>query len=267
MNKKIVRFSSLLIALLMVLSLCACGEEEETYDYKSPVPTTTQEILTRFNEAVAGAKKGNPGISYSIKQGASMNGEQKDKCENEYVKAAFKTVSKAITKEKFSNETAYGESTKDIFPTFGEDTSPVLTNADIRSAYVMENKDDGTGATYIIVIKIYPETNPNQKDSIYGKLYNIMDDKEILSHFDVVNSVVTVNSYSAQYGEGMIKAILKKDSNQLTELSLTRDVVVTTELTGVGTLSDLGTVPLEFNYNATENYSIDWFDPATKDAK
>ena len=131
----------------------------------------------------------------------------------------------------------------------------------------MENKDDGTGATYIIVIKIYPETNPNQKDSIYGKLYNIMDDKEILSHFDVVNSVVTVNSYSAQYGEGMIKAILKKDSNQLTELSLTRDVVVTTELTGVGTLSDLGTVPLEFNYNATENYSIDWFDPATKDAK
>ena len=46
MNKKIVRFSSLLLALLMVLSLCACGEEEETYDYKSPIPTTTEEILT-----------------------------------------------------------------------------------------------------------------------------------------------------------------------------------------------------------------------------
>ena len=80
MNKKIVRFSSLLIAVLMVLSLCACGEEEETYDYKSPLPTTTEDILTRFNEAVAGTKKGNPGISYSIKQGAGMSGEQKDKC-------------------------------------------------------------------------------------------------------------------------------------------------------------------------------------------
>ena len=249
MNKKIVRFSSLLLALLMVLSLCACGEEEETYDYKSPIPTTTEEILS------------------SIKQGANMSGEQKEKCENEYVKAAFKTVSKAITKENFSNETAYGESTKDIFPTFGSEDAPVLTNADIRSAYVMENKDDGTGATYIIVIKIYPEKDPNQTDSIYGTLYNIMDDKEILSHFDVINSVVTVNSYSAQYGEGPIRATLKKEDNKLTELSLSRNVVVSTELTGVGTLADLGTVPLEFNYEATENYSVDWFDPATKDAK
>ena len=196
-----------------------------------------------------------------------MSGEQKDKCENKYVKAAFKTVSKAITKESFSNDTAYGESTKDIFPTFGSEESPVLTNADIRSAYVMENKDDGTGATYIIVIKIYPEKNPNQKDSIYGKLYNIMDDKEILSHFDVVNSVVTVDSYSAQYGEGTIRATLRKDNNQLTELKLTRNVVVSTALTGVGTLADLGTVPLEFNYDATETYTVDWFDPATKDAK
>lgn len=94
-----------------------------------------------------------------------------------------------------------------------------------------------------------------------------MDDKEILSHFDVINSVVTVNSYSAQYGEGTIRATLKKEDNKLTELSLSRNVVVSTELTGVGTLADLGTVPLEFNYEATENYSVDWFDPATKDAK
>lgn len=60
MNKKIVRFSSLLLALLMVLSLCACGEEEETYDYKSPIPTTTEEILSRFNDAMADAKKATP---------------------------------------------------------------------------------------------------------------------------------------------------------------------------------------------------------------
>ena len=94
-----------------------------------------------------------------------------------------------------------------------------------------------------------------------------MDDKEILSHFDVINSVVTVNSYNAQYGEGTIRATLKKEDNKLTELSLSRNVVVSTELTGVGTLADLGTVPFEFNYEATENYSVDWFDPATKDAK
>ena len=267
MKKNIVRFSSLLIAVLMILSLCACGEEEETYDYKSPIPTTTEEILNRFNSAMADAKKGNPGISYSISQKASMSGEQKDKCENEYVKAAFKTVSSAITKESFSKETQYGESTKDIFPIVGSDAATSLTMSDIRSAYVTENKDDGTGATYIIVIKIYPEKNPNQNDSIYGKIYNIMDDKEILSHFDVVNSVVTVDSYSTEYGIGTIKAILKKDSDQITELQLSRNVIVSTSLTGVGTLSDLGTVPLEFTYESTENYSIDWFNPATKDAK
>lgn len=269
MNKIIVRFSSLLIAVLMVLSLCACGEvvEEETYDYKSPIPTTTEEILNRFNSAMADVKKSNPGISYSIGQNASMNGEQKDKCENEYVKAAFKTVSSAITKESFSKQTSYGESTKDIFPTLGSDTTASLTMSDIRSAYVTENKNDGTGATYIIVIKIYPEDNPTQNGSIYGKLYNIMDDQEILSHFDVVSSVATVGSYDAEYGIGTIRAILEKESDRITELQLSRNVIVSTSLTGVGTLSDIGTVPFEFTYESTENYSIDWFDPATKDSK
>lgn len=265
-NKKFIRFTSLLIAVLMVFSLCACGaEEDETYDYKSPVPTTVEEIVARFNEAVAGAKSGNPGISYSIKQSAKMSGDQKDKCDNEYIKAAFKTLEDAITEENFSEETAYGESTKDIFPTRGSDVAPVLTVADVRSAYVAENKDDGTGASYKIVIKLYAENDPeNGDDGAYGKLYNIMKDEEILSNFDVVSSVVSVESYSTQYGIGTITATLKKDTDQLTDLSLSRDVVVTAEVTGVGTLSDLGTVPLEFNYSATENYSIDWFDPATK---
>lgn len=269
MKKKFVRFSSLLIALIMVLSLCACGsEEEEKIEYKSPVPTTTEEILARFNAALEGTKKGNPGISYSIDQKASMSGEQKDKCENDYVKAAFKTLAKSITKgENFAKETAYGDSTKDIFPTVGSDNTVALTSSDIRSAYFMDNKDDGTGATYIIVINIYPEKDPDQNNSIYGKLYNIMDDKEILSHFDVINSVVSVKSYSTQYGIGTIRAVLKKDTDQLTELKLSREVIVSTELTGVGTLKDLGTVPLEFTYNSTENYSIDWFDPATRNAE
>lgn len=267
MNKKLLKFSSLLLALLMVFSLTACGEEEdETYDYVSPIPSTTEEIIERFNSAMEGTKKGNPGISYSIDQNASMSGEQKDKCKenNKYVQAAFKTLSKAITDESFSNETAYGESTKDIFPTFGADTVAKLTSADVRSAYVTENKDDGTGATYIIVIKLYPEKEPNQDNSIYGKLYRITDDKEILSNFDVIKNVCTVDSYTTEYGTGTIKATIRKDNDQLTELKLSRDVVVTTEITGVGTLESMGVVPLEFNYSATENYSIDWFDPATK---
>ncbi len=265
-NKKLVRFASLLVAVLMVFSLCACGaEEDETYDYKSPIPTTTEEIIARFNEAMAGAKSGNPGISYSIKQSASMSGDQKDKCENKYIKAAFKTLEDAITEENFAEETAYGDSTKDIFPSRGAETAPVLTVADVRSAYVAENKDDGTGATYKIVLKLYSENDPENGDNgSYGKIYNIMKDEEILSHFDVVSSVISVKSYSTQYGIGTITATLKKDTDQLTELSLSRDVVVSTEVTGVGTISDLGTVPFEFNYSATENYSVDWFDPATR---
>lgn len=266
MNKKFVRFSSLLIAVLMVFSLCACGaEEDETYDYKSPVPTTTEEIIARFNEVMAGAKSGNPGISYSIKQSASMSGDQKDKCENKYIKAAFKTLEDAITEEKFSEETAYGDSTKDIFPNRGSDSVTPLTSADVRSAYVAENKDDGTGATYKITIKIYAENDPENGDGgAYGKIFNIMKDEDILKNFEVVNSVMTVESYSTQYGIGTIQATIQKDTDQLTELKLSRDIVVTTVVTGVGTLSDLGTVPLEFNYSATETYSVDWFDPATK---
>lgn len=262
MNKKILRFVSLTLAVLMIFSLCACSgatteEEEETIKYASEAPSGKAEILERFNAVIKTAKESKAAISYSLDQGAGGC-----ECENEYIDAAFKTLANKITAADFGMSTAYGEPTTDIFPLMGSEEAGSLALTDVRSAVITDNEAD---KTYTIIIKINPETNPEQGDSIYGKLYKIEKDEDILKNFDIVKDFMTVESYSATYGTGTIKAIVDKTTDHITKLELSRDVAVETEVTGQGTLASVGTVPLKFNYNSTAHYSLDWDNPETEE--
>ena len=258
MNKKLIRLLSLSMAVIMLFSLCSCNsydDEEKEIKYASAVPQTKGEILVRFNEVMASAKNGNPAISFSLDQGAGGAD-----CENKYVKAAFKTVSKDITKESFGEKTEYGASSKDIFPQMGKTDAAALELNDIRSAVITDNETDDT---YTILIKIYPETNPDQDNSVYGKIFKIEKDADILKNFDIVKHLMTADSYSATYGTGTIKAIIDKTSDHLVKLELHRDVRIETAVTGQGTLASVGTVPLAFDYNSTEKFDLDWDNPET----
>lgn len=262
MNKKIMRFVSLTLAVLMVFSLCACDnattqEEEETIKYASEVPSGKAEVLDRFNAVMKTAKESKAAISYSLDQGAGSC-----ECENEYIKGAFKTIANKVTDTDFGMSTAYGEPTTDIFPLMGSEEAGSLSLTDVRSAVITDNEAD---KTYTIIIKINPETNPEQGDSIYGKLYKIEKDADILKNFDIVKDFMTVESYDATYGTGTIRAIVDKETDHLTKLELSRDVRVETEVTGQGTLASVGTVPMSFNYNSTAHYSLDWDNPETED--
>lgn len=260
MNKKLIRFLSVALAIVMLFSLCSCDtyeEEDEKIKYASEVPSGKEAIVARFNDVIAAAKSGKPAISYSLKQGAGGCD-----CENQYIKASFKTVSKMITNEKFGMSTAYGEATTDIFPLMGTENPAVLSVADIRSAFITDNAND---TNYTILIKINPEKNPEQGNGVYGKLYQINKDEDILKNFDIVKDFMTADGYSATYGIGTIKAVINKTTDSLVKLELSRDVRVETEVTGQGTLESVGTVPLAFNYNSTANYDLDWDNPATDD--
>lgn len=258
MNKKLLRVLSFALAAVMLFSLCSCDtyeEEDDTIKYASEVPSGTEAIVARFNDVIAAAKAGKPAVKYSLKQGTG-----KCECENEYVKASFKTVANMITKESFGMETKFGEDTTEILPLMGKTEPAVLSAADIRSAYITDNAND---KTYTIIIKLNPEDNPEQDGSVYGKLYKIEKDEDILKNFDVVKDLMTAEGYSAVYKVGTIKATIDKASDHIVKLELARDVNVTTEVTGHGTIESIGTVPLSFGYNSTANYELDWDNPET----
>ena len=261
MNKKLIRLISLALAAIMVFSLCSCStnpaEEETTTEipYASESPAGKAEIVERFNKLMADTKNATDyeEMKYWLDQSAGGC-----ECENKYVKAAFKTVADKMTKESFGLSTADEENPstpKDCFPVMGSDDAGALSLADVRSALISDNKGD---AHYTIILKINPETNPEQEDSVYGKLYKISKDEDILANFDSVKDFVTAEEYSATYGIGTIKMVVDKKTDHVTKLELSRSVAIETEITGQGTLASVGTVPMSFEYTSTANYEIIW---------
>ena len=259
MNKKLLRIISIALAAVMVFSLCSCDtyvEEEEKTKYASEVPADKGAIVERFNKVLADAKAGKPTVSYSLDQGTG-----KCECENEYVKASFKTVANLITDESFGMNTEYGQDATDILPVMGKADAGMIKPVDARTAFITDNKED---KTYTIVITINPEENPEQDGSVYGKLFKIEKDEDILKNFDNIKHLMTAEKYSANYKIGSIKAVINKATDHLIKLELHRDIRVETEVTGQGTLADVGTVPLAFDYNSTAKYNLDWDNPATE---
>ena len=261
MNKKLLRILSIALAAIMLFSLCSCDtyvEEEDEIKYASEVPADKAAIVERLNKVIADVQTGKPAVSYGLGQGTGGCD-----CENEYVKASFKTVAKFITKEGFGQSTEYGQDLAGVFPVkSGESDSTVINVSEVRTTFITDNKTD---KTYTIVVKINPEENPEQNNSVYGRLFNIEKDEDILKNFDNVKHLMTADSYSANYKVGSIKAVINKTTDHLVKLELHRDVRVETQVTGQGTLADVGTVALAFDYNSTANYDFDWNNPATDD--
>ncbi len=253
MNKKIKRVISLLIVAVMAFSLCACAEiEEEVVQRASAVPQTKAEIFDYFCKALDKVIAEKPAVSYGL-----SNEAKSPDCENDSIKAAFPTIAKLMTVGDGA-ETAFGEDCSAIFP------DNKLELNDIKSANIVDI-DDVTSRSYTITLTIWDESNPNQDDSVFGKIYKISKDEDILKEMEKASAYFTAEEYDAQYQVGTIRAVVSKETDRIEELNLEREVRVTTEITGQGTLAEVGTVPLEFTYRSTEGYSINWDNPETSE--
>jgi hypothetical protein len=148
---------------------------------------------------------------------------------------------------------------KECFPVMGSDEAAVLDFADVRSAIITDNEAD---AYYTIVIKLNPEKNPNQGDSVYGKLYKITKDEDIIKAFDGFKDFFTVGSYDANYGVGTIRMQVDKKSDRVMKVELIREVAIETTVTGQGAMKDeIGKdIPATFNYSSTATYDVLWKD-------
>lgn len=271
MNKKLIRLISLALIAVMTLSLCACGtgstEEETTTTVAiaSGDPEGKAEVVARFNKLMADTK-----VAKSIKED-EKNGFEEMKywldhdindveSENETVKSLLKLFSDKVTSNGYDLSTNNEEepsNPKECFPIMGSDKAGALDLADVRSAVITDN---GSDSHYTIMLKINPETNPDQENSIYGKLYKITEDGEILKEFDGYKDFITVSGYDATYGVGTIKMIVDKKTDHVTKLELSREVAIETKVTGQGTLKDeiAADTAVTFKFTSTANYEIIW---------
>lgn len=267
MNKKLIRLLSLAMIAVMALSLCACSagtveEEATTITYKSEVPEGKQEVVERFNKLMADTKnaKGFDEMKYSLGNDISGVDSENATLKNLIKLYADESASAAAGQEGLSTKDPEKKVTaKECFPVMGSDEAAVLDFADVRSAVITDNEAD---AYYTIVIKLNPEKNPNQEDSIYGKLYKITKDEDILKAFDGFKDFFTVGSYDANYGVGTIRMQVDKKSDRVMKVELIREVAIETTVTGQGAMKDeIGKdIPATFNYSSTATYEVLWKD-------
>ncbi len=271
MNKKLIRLIALALIAVMTLSLCACSTgsaEEETTTTIAIVsgdPEGKAEVVARFNELMA-ATKAAKSVEEDEKNGFNemkywldhdINDVESD---NETIKSLIKLFADKATSNGYDLSTNNEEepsNPKECFPLMGSDKAGALNLADVRSAVITDN---GADSHYTIMIKINPETNPDQENSIYGKLYKITEDGEILKEFDGYKDFITVDGYDATYGIGTIKMVVDKKTDHVTKLELSREVNIETKVTGQGTLKNeiAADTAVTFKFNSTANYEISW---------
>ncbi len=256
MKKNIIRIISLVLVAIMTMSLCSCSEnmEEEVIKRASAIPQTKEEIFNYFCKSVEMVKTGKPKVEY----GASGKATSPDS-ENSHVKEAFKTISKLIT------DGAYKD--KGVIVEYGEDNSKVMPDKmfdikDIKSANILDI-DNETSRSYTVVFTIWEESNPTQDDSVFGKVYKIASKEDILAEMKKASEFFTVEDYDSQYKSGTVSAVISKETDKITELHLDKTVVVATEITGQHNFADVGTAPLKFNLEVSEEYKFDWDNPNT----
>lgn len=254
MKKNLFRAICLVLVAITMFSLCSCGDfEEEEVKYASAVPQSKEEIFNYFCAALQKVQATNPAISYDVSCKAKS-----PECENSNIKAAFPTIAGLMTNGTKA-ETKYGEDCAAVFK------GTTLQLLDIKSANIVDINNT-TSKSYTIVLKIWEEANPTQDNSIFGRIYKLTDKKEILKEFEKASAYITADDFDTQYSVGTITAVISKDTDQITELHLDRAVQVSTEITGQNTLASIGTVPLSFRYESTENYSFNWEDPNAEPA-
>ena len=256
MLKTIKKITAFAMIGVMVFLLCSCSlslsgiYEEEVIKRASPIPHTKQEIFDYFCMAYNKARNAKVKVDYEYSHSAGS-----PDCENSNIEDAFGTIAKLMTDNR-GESVEYGNDCTSLVP------ENKLELKDIRSANIIDI-DDPSYRSYTIVLTIWEEKNPTQDNSVFGKVYKLSPKEEILNEFKKGASFFTIEDYQSQYQVGQIRATVLKETDEMSEVAFERTVRVSTEITGQGNLASVGTVPLSFDYHATERYNFDWDAPKT----
>lgn len=283
MNKKILAIISIVLAFSFLFGFAGCTgttEEETTtttiINVKTPLSTdittsideesqvitdttysaealkaNTASIFEYFNLHVNELKSATAKVEMSqdksIGKATDAEGNEIAMSENDYVNAAITTLDSYM----LHNDGAtleYGEDMVAFLPVKGESYVSALTLEDIESATCVDNETVRT-----ITVNLKSPTLP----ATLEKAYDMGNVDDVLAEFKKAENYMTIAEPTLEYKNCQIIITANVETDEVLSIEYIKNINVKTEVTGTGTLADMGTVPVTFNYRNAVKYSID----------
>ncbi|MBQ2842084.1 MAG: hypothetical protein IJE72_03515 [Clostridia bacterium] len=290
MNKKILAAISVILVFSFLFAFAGCsstGEEEATTTttifVKTPLPTdittsideesmvvtdttytpeqlkaNTATIFDYFNLHVNEVKSAKAAVNMSQNKsiGKAKDAEGNDiaMSENDYINAAITSLDSYMLHNDGA-ELAYGEDMVEFMPVKGASYVSALTLEDIESATCV---DDGTQRTITLTLK-----SPALPATI-EKAYDMGNVDDVMAEFAKAEKYLTVEKPTLTYKDCQIIIISNIETDEVHTIKYVKNIDVATNVTGQGSLADIGTVPVTFRYSNTVEYAIDRTAPATE---
>ncbi len=287
---------SVIISMVLVFSGCSFEEEETTtttVKVRTPLPTditssydedgslltdteytpeklaaNTATIFEYFNihiNELKGIKAGvsmrhdkSIGKSEITKTVKDENGNDTEETEsipyseNDYVNTAIDSLKDMMLNEP-REDAEYGDDLKDFLPVKGESYVSSLTLGDVESATCVDSESERT-VTVTLKSPALPET--------LEKAYDMGNPDDALAEFKKAEKYITVEKPVLTYLNCQIIIRADLETDEITSIEYIKNIDVKTSVTGTGSLSDIGTVPVQFRYRDSVSYSLDRTDPS-----
>ncbi len=288
MKKKILAAVSMLLVFAFVFSFAGCSstEEEETTTttifVKTPLPTdittsideesqvitdttytpdqlkaNTATIFEYFNlhvNEIKGVKAAvNMSQSKSIGKAKDAEGNDLPMSDNAYINAAITSLDSYMLHNDGA-ELAYGEDMVAFMPVKGASYVSALTLEDIESATCVDNENQRT-ITLTLKSPALPAT--------IEKAYDMGNVDEVMAEFQKAEKYLTVEKPVLEYKDCQIIIVANVETDEVHTIKYVKNIDVNTNVTGQGSLADIGTVPVTLRYSNTVEYTIDRTAPAT----
>lgn len=292
MNKKILAAISVILvfSFLFAFTGCTSTEEEETTTttvfVKTPLPTdittsideesqtvtdtnytpeqlkaNTATIFEYFNLHVNEIKGDKAAVKMSqnksIGKAKDAEGNDLPMSENDYINAAITSLDSYMLHNDGA-ELAYGEDMVEFMPVKGASYVSALTLDEIESATCVDN---GNQRTITLTLK-----SPALPATI-EKAYDMGNVDDVMAEFQKAEKYLTVEKPTLTYKDCQIIIIANVETDEVHTIKYVKNIDVATNVTGQGSLADMGTVPVTFRYSNTVEYAIDRTVPETTAAE
>lgn len=149
----------------------------------------------------------------------------------------------------------------DIIYLLGSETACLLTMDDVVSVYssltpvyTQNSKKENVATEYLRTIEIVLEDN---KESV-EKAFSLRDKAPVLEELKKGSDYFTVNGYDTAFNACTITANFNAVTDNLVNVTYDKNMIITSDITGVGALESLGTQTLTFNCTDRMYYAFGW---------
>ena len=290
--KTIVRTAgAALLCLTLALSLCSCSmlksirENAEALKNRVILGTPGEKDLpATYNEALknafAGSEKISEKITYSVRdpkvEGDQGKADRMDKAADTLAKMIMaENPGKSEREIKAQTESLLRELVAgDILGTDTGRTTVTEAVTDEKGDNVIDEKGENVTQAVIkdniltLTVKFYTEKpDPEDKekkipdviasdDVIEAYFGAPADQTQVLGNFDPLAAYVKVNGYEIKYENCYLTAVIDLEKQTLTGVTLHKNMTVTAQTTGAGSLAELGDMTVTFRVEKVTEYGF-----------